>query len=147
MWPDFQNDCQIIIKIFIWIRFQASLCLLLLGWVFLPIYLSSGVSTVMCKLQVFDKIGSDIPSIFIRHSSMKHSYPLFFEFQLFTIPEYLSRRFGGNRLRIYLSLLALFLYICTKISVGYFKNFSGSLDFWHRLKYICGYKNLFVDVG
>nr|XP_022320872.1 sodium/glucose cotransporter 5-like [Crassostrea virginica] len=56
----------------------ASLCLVLLGWVFLPIYLSSG---------------------------------------LFTIPEYLSRRFGGNRLRIYLSVLALFLYICTKISV------------------------------
>ncbi|XP_062603664.1 sodium/mannose cotransporter SLC5A10-like [Saccostrea cucullata] len=56
----------------------AALCLLLLGWVFLPVYLSSG---------------------------------------LFTIPEYLARRFGGNRLRIYLSLLALFLYICTKISV------------------------------
>ncbi|XP_061184174.1 sodium/mannose cotransporter SLC5A10-like [Saccostrea echinata] len=56
----------------------AALCLLLLGWVFLPVYLSSG---------------------------------------LFTIPEYLARRFGGNRLRIYLSILALFLYICTKISV------------------------------
>ncbi|XP_063414642.1 sodium/mannose cotransporter SLC5A10-like [Mytilus trossulus] len=56
----------------------AALCLPLLGWVFLPIYLSSGV---------------------------------------FTIPEYLSKRFGGTRLRTYLSILALFLYIATKISV------------------------------
>ncbi|XP_060062620.1 sodium/mannose cotransporter SLC5A10-like [Ylistrum balloti] len=56
----------------------AAICLPLLGWVFLPIYLSSG---------------------------------------LFTIPEFLQKRFGGNRLRIYLSCLALCLYICTKISV------------------------------
>lgn len=45
-WLYFKIDYQIIIRIFIWIRFQASLCLLLLGWVFLPIYLSSGVSTI-----------------------------------------------------------------------------------------------------
>ncbi|XP_021360257.1 sodium/glucose cotransporter 4-like isoform X2 [Mizuhopecten yessoensis] len=56
----------------------AAICLPLLGWVFLPIYLSSG---------------------------------------LFTIPEFLQKRFGGSRLRVYLSCLALFLYICTKISV------------------------------
>lgn len=56
----------------------AAICLPLLGWVFLPIYLSSG---------------------------------------LFTIPEFLQKRFGGTRLRLYLSCLALFLYICTKISV------------------------------
>ncbi|XP_060062619.1 sodium/mannose cotransporter SLC5A10-like [Ylistrum balloti] len=56
----------------------AAICLPLLGWVFLPIYLSSG---------------------------------------LFTIPEFLQKRFGGNRLRIYLSCLSLFLYICSKISV------------------------------
>ncbi|XP_062603666.1 sodium/mannose cotransporter SLC5A10-like [Saccostrea cucullata] len=54
------------------------LCLLLLGWVFLPVYLTSGI---------------------------------------FTIPEYLNRRFGGRRLRTYLSLLLQFLNIITKISV------------------------------
>ncbi|RUS87246.1 hypothetical protein EGW08_004998 [Elysia chlorotica] len=56
----------------------AVLLLLLLGWVFLPIYLSSGV---------------------------------------FTMPEYLGRRFGGQRMRIYLSLVALLLYVMTKVSV------------------------------
>ncbi|GFR76862.1 sodium/glucose cotransporter 2 [Elysia marginata] len=55
----------------------AVLLLLLLGWVFLPIYLSSGV---------------------------------------FTMPEYLGRRFGGQRMRIYLSLVALLLYVLTKVS-------------------------------
>ncbi|XP_067661589.1 sodium/myo-inositol cotransporter 2-like isoform X1 [Haliotis asinina] len=56
----------------------AVLLLLLLGWVFLPIYLSTGI---------------------------------------FTIPEYLQKRFGGNRLRPYLSVLALILYVITKCSV------------------------------
>lgn len=52
--------------------------LLLLGWFFLPVYLTA---------------------------------------QVFTIPEYLSKRFGGYRLRIYFSCLALTLYILTKVSV------------------------------
>lgn len=56
----------------------SAVCLLLLGWVFLPVYLTSGI---------------------------------------FTIPEYLNKRFGGTRLRTYLSLLLQFLNIITKISV------------------------------
>ncbi|XP_019621023.1 PREDICTED: sodium/glucose cotransporter 4-like [Branchiostoma belcheri] len=52
---------------------------LLLGWVFVPIYISAGV---------------------------------------YTMPEYLTRRFGGQRLRTYLATLSLFLYIFTKISVN-----------------------------
>ncbi|KAM9250214.1 sodium/glucose cotransporter 2 [Cariama cristata] len=51
---------------------------LLLGWVFVPIYLRAGVSTM---------------------------------------PEYLGKRFGGGRIRLYLALLSLGLYISTKISV------------------------------
>uniref|UniRef100_A0AAR2JU45 Sodium/glucose cotransporter 1 n=1 Tax=Pygocentrus nattereri TaxID=42514 RepID=A0AAR2JU45_PYGNA len=35
-----------------------------------------------------------------------------------TMPEYLKKRFGGQRIRIYLSVLSLFLYIFTKISVS-----------------------------
>ena len=50
----------------------------LLGWVFLPVYIGSGVAT---------------------------------------LPEYMNKRFGGNRIRIYLSALSLVLYIFTKISV------------------------------
>ena len=53
----------------------------MLGWLFVPVYMSSGV---------------------------------------FTMPEYLRKRFGGQRIRIYLSVLALLLYIFTKISADLF---------------------------
>lgn len=52
---------------------------MLLGWLFVPVYMSSGV---------------------------------------YTMPEYLRERFGGQRIRVYLSFLALILYIFTKISVS-----------------------------
>lgn len=50
----------------------------ILGWVFLPVFIASGVAT---------------------------------------LPEYMNKRFGGTRIRIYLSCLSLVLYIFTKISV------------------------------
>ncbi|KAK3097935.1 hypothetical protein FSP39_014669 [Pinctada imbricata] len=53
-------------------------CLLLLGWLFVPVYIASGV---------------------------------------YTLPEYLRKRFGGQRLQIYMSALALLIYVFTKISV------------------------------
>ena len=34
------------------------------------------------------------------------------------MPEYLRKRFGGQRIRIYLAVLALILYVFTKISVS-----------------------------
>ncbi|XP_071519141.1 sodium/glucose cotransporter 4-like [Panulirus ornatus] len=58
-------------------EFNAIFVLMLLGWVFVPVYMSSGV---------------------------------------YTMPEYLRERFGGQRIRIYLSCLALLLSIFTKIS-------------------------------
>ncbi|XP_027467088.1 sodium/glucose cotransporter 2 isoform X4 [Zalophus californianus] len=36
------------------------------------------------------------------------------------MPQYLRKRFGGHRIRLYLSVLSLFLYIFTKISVDMF---------------------------
>jgi Na+/proline symporter len=48
-----------------------------LGWLFVPVYMSSGV---------------------------------------YTMPEYLRKRFGGQRIRLYLANLALLLYVFTKIS-------------------------------
>ncbi|XP_042215417.1 sodium/glucose cotransporter 5-like [Homarus americanus] len=51
--------------------------LLMLGWLFVPVYMSSGV---------------------------------------YTMPEYLRLRFGGQRIRVYLSCLSLTLYIFTKIA-------------------------------
>jgi len=60
---------------------NAVFVLMLLGWLFVPVYLSSGV---------------------------------------YTMPEYLRQRFGGQRIRVYLSVLALLLYVFTKISADLF---------------------------
>lgn len=59
-------------------EFNALLLLQLLGWVFVPVYIHSGV---------------------------------------YTMPEYLSKRFGGNRLKMYFAFLSVLLYIFTKLSV------------------------------
>ncbi|XP_005994835.2 sodium/myo-inositol cotransporter 2 [Latimeria chalumnae] len=57
---------------------NGMLIVLLLAWLFLPIYIVSGVTTM---------------------------------------PGYLKRRFGGKRIQVLISLLSLFIYIFTKISV------------------------------
>ncbi|XP_048468481.1 sodium/glucose cotransporter 2 isoform X3 [Rhincodon typus] len=62
-------------------EWNALFVVLLLGWLFVPVYLTAGV---------------------------------------ITMPQYLMKRFGGNRIRFYLSLISLFLYIFTKISVDMF---------------------------
>uniref|UniRef100_A0A669D9D6 Sodium/glucose cotransporter 1 n=1 Tax=Oreochromis niloticus TaxID=8128 RepID=A0A669D9D6_ORENI len=43
-----------------------------------------------------------------------------FEWNIVTMPEYLKKRFGGQRICIYLSLLSLVLYVFTKISADIF---------------------------
>lgn len=57
---------------------NALLLLQLLGWIFIPVYIQSGV---------------------------------------YTMPEYLSKRYGGRRLKVYFAALSLVLYIFTKLSV------------------------------
>merc|ERR1719153_28560 len=42
--------------------------------------------------------------------------PVYMASGVFTMPEYLRLRFGGQRIRVYLSVLALLLYVFTKIS-------------------------------
>ncbi|XP_077067994.1 sodium/myo-inositol cotransporter 2 [Siphateles boraxobius] len=59
-------------------EWNGMLMVLLLGWLFLPIYIASRVTTM---------------------------------------PEYLQKRFGGIRIQLFLSVLYLFIYIFTKISV------------------------------
>ncbi|XP_073329815.1 sodium/myo-inositol cotransporter [Pagrus major] len=59
-------------------EFNALLLLQLLGWVFIPVYIHSGV---------------------------------------YTMPEYLSKRYGSNRLKVYFACLSVLLYIFTKLSV------------------------------
>uniref|UniRef100_A0A671PM59 Sodium/glucose cotransporter 2 n=1 Tax=Sinocyclocheilus anshuiensis TaxID=1608454 RepID=A0A671PM59_9TELE len=62
-------------------EWNALFIVLLLGWVFVPVYLTAGV---------------------------------------ITMPQYLKKRFGGTRISLYLSVISLFLYIFTKISVDMF---------------------------
>lgn len=57
---------------------NALLLLQLLGWIFVPVYIQSGV---------------------------------------YTMPEYLAKRYGGKRLQVYFAVLSLTLYIFTKLSV------------------------------
>ncbi|NXA57894.1 SC5AA protein, partial [Mohoua ochrocephala] len=66
-------------------EWNATYALLALAWVFVPVYISSGIVTM---------------------------------------PEYLQQRFGGERIRIYLSSLSLLLSIFTKISTDLY---SGAL--------------------
>lgn len=65
-------------------RFQAIFFILLLGWLFVPVYVAADV---------------------------------------YTMPEYLRKRFGGQRIRIYQSVLAIILYVFTKISVKIYFRF------------------------
>ncbi|VDK89157.1 unnamed protein product [Dibothriocephalus latus] len=58
-------------------EFNAILILALLGWLFLPVYIVSGIVTM---------------------------------------PEYLRKRLGGQRIRVYLAVIALLLYVFSKIS-------------------------------
>ncbi|KAF7699788.1 sodium/glucose cotransporter 2 [Silurus meridionalis] len=62
-------------------EWNALFIVLLLGWMFVPVYLTAGV---------------------------------------ITMPQYLKKRFGGTRISLYLSVISLFLYIFTKISVDMF---------------------------
>ncbi|XP_004645555.1 sodium/glucose cotransporter 1 [Octodon degus] len=62
-------------------EWNALILVVVLGWVFVPIYIKAGVVTM---------------------------------------PEYLRKRFGGQRIQIYLSVLSLLLYIFTKISADIF---------------------------
>ncbi|KAH1183944.1 sodium/glucose cotransporter 5 [Mauremys mutica] len=66
-------------------EWNATYVLLALAWVFVPVYISSGI---------------------------------------ITMPEYLQRRFGGERIRMYLSALSLLLSVFTKISTDLY---SGAL--------------------
>nr|XP_033812445.1 sodium/glucose cotransporter 1 [Geotrypetes seraphini] len=62
-------------------EWNALIAVVILGWLFVPIYVKAGVVTM---------------------------------------PEYLKKRFGGQRIQIYLSVLSLLLYVFTKISADMF---------------------------
>ncbi|XP_056386764.1 sodium/glucose cotransporter 1 [Hyla sarda] len=73
-------------------EWNALVVVVILGWIFVPIYVKAGVVTM---------------------------------------PEYLRKRFGGDRIRIYLSILSLLLYVFTKISADMF---SGAIFIQQAMK-------------
>ncbi|XP_077198735.1 sodium/myo-inositol cotransporter [Paroedura picta] len=80
-------------------EFNALLLLQFLGWIFVPVYIRSGV---------------------------------------YTMPEYLFKRFGGHRIQVYFAVLSLILYIFTKLSVDLY---SGALFIQESLGW-----NLYLSV-
>lgn len=52
--------------------------------------------------------------------------PVYIAAGVVTMPQYLKKRFGGQRIQVYMSVLSLILYIFTKISVS---TRSGVADF------------------
>lgn len=82
---------------------------LLLGWLFLPIYIVAGVrprsGTCFFSLILVSVGGLNLLRLL----------------QVTTMPEYLQKRFGGRRTQLLIAVLYLFIYIFTKISVrGFF---------------------------
>ena len=74
--------------------------LILLGYVFVPVYMGKLFVLQTLLTQISDWLFSQLAS------------------GVYTMPEYLRLRFGGQRIRVYLSVLALILYVFTKISVS-----------------------------
>ncbi|KAM3940875.1 sodium/glucose cotransporter 1 [Leptodactylus fuscus] len=57
--------------------------------------------------------------------------PIYVKAGVVTMPEYLRKRFGGDRIRVYLSVLSLLLYVFTKISADMF---SGAIFIQQAMK-------------
>ncbi|KAF6035499.1 SLC5A9 [Bugula neritina] len=92
---------------------SAVFSLLLLGWVFVPVYITSGV---------------------------------------YTMPEYLKKRFGGERIRVYLAVLAVIIYVFTKISAdlyagGVFIKQSIGWDIWGSVTALLILATVFTIAG
>lgn len=64
--------------------------------------------------------------------------PVYVASKVCTLPEYMKKRFGGDRIRIYLAVLSMVLYIFTKISVNLY---SGAIFIQQALHW-----NLYLSV-
>lgn len=92
---------------------QGMLMVLLLGWLFLPIYIASGVKCLTHTVNYPTNMHMYIMDIIL----FIHFIIDLFLFQVTTMPEYLQKRFGGRRTQLFIAILSLFIYIFTKISV------------------------------
>ncbi|KAG8195248.1 hypothetical protein JTE90_028399 [Oedothorax gibbosus] len=78
--------------------------------------------------------------------------PVYMASGVYTMPEYLRKRFGGQRIRIYLSVLALLLYVFTKISAdlyagGIFINQALKLDLYGSVLALLAVAGIFTMAG
>ncbi|KAL1428635.1 hypothetical protein MTO96_002988 [Rhipicephalus appendiculatus] len=64
--------------------------------------------------------GFELNAVFILMILGWFFVPVYVASGVYTMPEYLRKRFGGQRIRVYLSVLALLLSIFTKISADLF---------------------------
>lgn len=64
--------------------------------------------------------------------------PVYIASKVCTLPEYMMKRFGGQRIRMYLAVLSMILYIFTKISVNLY---SGALFIQQALQW-----NLYISI-
>ena len=64
--------------------------------------------------------------------------PVYIASKVCTLPEYMMKRFGGQRIRMYLAILSMILYIFTKISVNLY---SGALFIQQALQW-----NLYLSI-
>lgn len=102
---------------------------LVLAWLFLPIYIAAGVSKWGVVSSVTFWHSNPHMAQELSHAQLQlhgsqlsccvllpfqHVCPI----QVTTMPEYLRKRFGGKRIQIFLAILYLFIYIFTKISVS-----------------------------
>uniref|UniRef100_H3B8V3 Solute carrier family 5 member 9 n=1 Tax=Latimeria chalumnae TaxID=7897 RepID=H3B8V3_LATCH len=74
--------------------------------------------------QVMQADSAGLPAIWVLLALGWIFVPVYIAAGVVTMPEYLKKRFGGQRIRIYMSILSLILYIFTKISTDIF---SGAL--------------------
>lgn len=58
--------------------------------------------------------------------------PVYMASEVYTMPEYMRKRFGGQRIRVYLAAVTLLLYVFTKISADLY---SGALFITEAFQY------------
>lgn len=119
----FLNTFRAVFKCWLFPPFQAILLLQLLGWIFIPVYIACGVYLLLKKPLCNFLFNEEIMCRFFVQCFF-HCYIylipftfIIFRLQTYTMPQYLSKRFGGTRLRVYFAVLSLILYIFTKCSV------------------------------
>lgn len=83
-----------------------------------PISIENSQFEIKCRLFLLSRIIHEYIQALIFLQLLGWVFlPVYIAARVHTLPEYMSKRFGGQRIRIYLAILSLVLYVFTKISV------------------------------